>query len=120
MDPSNLAAFKDAMADFTRSHPPAPPPRKLDAELPLVEASPELGLELERMWPFGQSNRRALFLSRSVTSATVDEAGARGVRFGTPVRIGERPVDVVFRLRNSEGVALISIVDAVSAGASGG
>ena len=120
MDPSHLSAFKDEMTEFAGSHPPAPPPRQLDAELPLVEALPELGLELEKMWPFGQSNRRALFLSRGVTSSTVDDAGARGVRFGTPVRIGERPVDVVFRLRNSEGVALISIVDAIPAGASGG
>ena len=120
MDPSHLSAFKDAMTEFAESHPPTPPPRQLDAELPFVEASPELGLELEKMWPFGQSNRRALFLSRGVTSATVDDAGARGVRFGTPVRIGERPVDVVFRLRNSEGVALVSIIDAVSASASGG
>jgi len=120
MDPSHLSAFKDEMTEFAGSHPPVPLPRQLDAELPFVEASPELGLELEKMWPFGQSNRRALFVSRGVTSSTVDDAGARGVRFGTPVRIGERPVDVVFRLRNSEGVALISIVDAIPAGASGG
>ena len=120
MVPSQVPRFRERMNDFVLSNPPAPPPRLLDAELRLEEATPELGLELELMRPFGQGNRRAAFLVRRVTSATINDIEARGVRFGTPVRIGETPTDVVLRLRNSEGVALISIIDSIAPSASGG
>ncbi len=120
MVPSQVPRFRERMNDFVLSNPPAPPPRLLDAELRLEEATPELGLELELMRPFGQGNRRAAFLVRRVTSATITDIEARGVRFGTPVRIGETPTDVVLRLRNSEGVALISIIDSIAPSASGG
>jgi len=72
------------------------------------------------MKPFGQGNRRAVLLARRVTSGTLSDVEARGVRFGTPVRIGETPTDVVFRLRNSEGVALVSILDSIVPSTSGG
>jgi single-stranded-DNA-specific exonuclease len=114
MAPANAASFIERMNEYVSANPPDPGPRSLDAELPLVEATSELGAELEQMWPFGQANRRPLFLSRGVTSEVVAEAEARGVRFGTPVRIGERPADVVFRLRDTDGVPLVSIVDSVS------
>ena len=117
---SQVPRFRERMDDFVRSNPPAPTPRRLDAELRLENATPELGRELERMWPFGQGNRRAAFLARRVTSATVNDVEARGVRFGTPVRIGDTPTDVVFRLRNSEGVALVSILDSIVPSRSGG
>jgi len=120
MASSALPHFRERMEEFAQSNPPEPPPRQLDAELRLQDATPELGRELELMRPFGQANLRALFVAREVTSATVDDAESRGVRFGTPVRIGERPTDVVFRLRNSEGVALVSIVDAIPSRPSGG
>ena len=120
MVPSQVPRFREKMNDFVLSNPPAPPPRLLDAELRLEEATPDLGLELELMRPFGQGNRRAAFLVRRVTSATITDIEARGVRFGTPVRIGETPTDVVLRLRNSEGVALISIIDSITPSASGG
>jgi single-stranded-DNA-specific exonuclease len=115
-----LPRFRERMEEFARSNPPAPPPRQLDAELRLQDATPELGRELELMRPFGQANLRALFVARGVTSTTVNDAESRGVRFGTPVRIGERPTDVVFRLRNSEGVVLVSVVDAIPSRPSGG
>jgi single-stranded-DNA-specific exonuclease len=120
MEPANAEPFRQRMSEYARSYPPDPGPRSLDAELPIVEATPELAAELERMWPFGQANRRPLLLSRRVTSGVVAEAEARGVRFGTPVRVGERPVDVVFRLRDTDGVPLVSIVDSIPSGASGG
>jgi len=120
MVPSQMPRFRERMDDFTRSNPPAPDPRRIDAELRLEETTPELGRELELMKPFGQGNRRAVLLARRVTSATLSDIEARGVRFGTPVRIGETPTDVVFRLRNSEGVALVSILDAVASSTSGG
>ena len=120
MVPSEVPRFKERMEDFVRSNPPSPDPRRIDAELRLEETTPELGRELELMKPLGQGNRRAVFLSRHVTSDTINAIEARGVRFGTPVRIGKTPTDVVFRLRNSEGVALISILDSVVPSTSGG
>ncbi len=120
MVPSQMPRFRERMDDFTRSNPPVPDPRRIDAELALEETTPELGRELELMKPFGQGNRRAVLLARRVTSATLSDIEARGVRFGTPVRIGETPTDVVFRLRNSEGVALVSILDTIASSTSGG
>ena len=120
MVPSEMPRFRERMDDFVRANPPSPDPRRIDAELRLEETTPELGLELELMKPLGQGNRRAVFLSRRVTSDTINAIEARGVRFGTPVRIGKTPTDVVFRLRNSEGVALISILDSVIPRTSGG
>jgi single-stranded DNA-specific DHH superfamily exonuclease len=120
MQLANAPLFIERMNEYVRSNPPDPSPRSLDAELPLVEATSELGAELERMWPFGQANSRPLLLSRGVTSEVVADAEARGVRFGTPVRIGERPADVVFRLRDMEGVPLVSIIDSIPSGGSGG
>ena len=120
MKPSEVPRFREKMDEFARTNPPAPTPRQLDAELRLEDATSELGRELEQMWPFGQAHHRALFLARGVTSTTVDDAEARGVRFGTPVRIGERPTDVVFRVRDSDGVALVSILDTIPSRGSGG
>jgi single-stranded-DNA-specific exonuclease len=120
MAPSEVPRFKERMDDFVRSNPPSPDPRRIDTELRLEETTPELGRELELMQPFGQGSRRAVFLARRVTSATLSALEAKGVRFGTPVRIGRTPTDVVFRLRNSEGVALISILDSIVPDTSGG
>ena len=120
MVPSQMPRFKERMDDFVQSNPPAPDPRRIDAELRLEETTPELGRELELMKPFGQGNRRAVFLARRVTSATINDIEARGVRFGTPMRVGETPTDVVFRLRNSEGVALVSILDSIVPSTPGG
>ncbi len=120
MVPSQMPRFRERMDDFTRSNPPEPDPRRIDAELRLEETTPELGREFELMKPFGQGNRRAVLLACRVTSATLGDIEARGVRFGTPVRIGETPTDVVFRLRNSEGVALVSILDTIASSTSGG
>ena len=99
------------MGAYTEEHPPDPPPRRLDAELAIEDATPELARELELMEPFGQSNGRALLVARCVTAANIAEAEERGVRFGTPMRVGSTPTDVVFKLRESDGVALVSVVD---------
>ncbi len=120
MDPSQMPRFRERLDDFVQSNPPSPDPRRIDAELRLEETTPELGRELELMKPFGQGNRRAVLLARRVTSATLSDVEARGVRFGTPVRISDTPTDVVFRLRSSDGVALVSILDSIVPGVSGG
>ncbi len=111
--PSDLPRFRERMAEFVRRNPPSPEPRRLDGELRLEDASRELAEELERMQPFGQGNRRPLFLVRGLTAATVARAERLGTRFGTPVRVGDAPVDVVVRLRSGEGTPLVSIIDAI-------
>ena len=116
IEPERVPEFRRRMTEFTEVNPPDPPPRSLDAELAIEDATPELGRELERMQPLGQGNGRALFLARSVTLATVKEAERRGVRFGTPMRAGPSPSDIVFKLRESDGVALVSVFDSFAAG----
>jgi single-stranded-DNA-specific exonuclease len=111
IDPAKASEFRSRMEAYAAANPPAPPPRRLDAELAIEDATAELGRELELMGPFGQSNGRALFLARGVTAETVALAEERGVRFGTPMRAGSTPTDMVFRLRDSDGVALVSVVD---------
>lgn len=56
---------------------------ELDAEIPLREADDRLLAELEKFEPFGEGNRRPVFLVRGVTiperPRPVGERGARGV-----------------------------------------
>jgi len=118
IEPERLAEFKERMSGYAVTNPPAPPPRRVDSELRIEDSASGLGAELERMGPFGQGNGRAVFLARGVTSDTLAVAEERGVRFGTPMRIGERATDVVFKLRDSDGVPLVSVVDTFAAATS--
>ena len=117
---SELTYLRELGQEFARANPPATDPRPIDADLAPADVTPELAAELERMWPFGMANRRAVFLARGVTSADIEQAERRGVRFATPVMIGRKPVDVVFRLRGSDGVPLVSIADTGGVSTSGG
>jgi single-stranded-DNA-specific exonuclease len=111
MDPLNVPEFRRRMLAFVDEHPPAPHPRQLDGEMPLTHVTVDLARELGRMRPFGQGNHRACFLSRRVDASRLAEAESLGVRFGTPVRVGSEASDLVFRLREYDGVALVSVVD---------
>jgi single-stranded-DNA-specific exonuclease len=120
IDPINVAEFRRRMLAFAEAHPPTPDPRPLDGELGLTDATGDLARELESMRPFGQGNHRACFLSRAVTAEVAARAEALGVRFGTPRMFGSEPSDIVFRLREADGVPLVSVVDTVVQCGSGG
>lgn len=116
MEPGNADAFRRRFVEFAESNPPEPPPRAIDAELPMASVTLELAAELDLIGPFGQANHRPLFLARGVTREQLRDAESRGVRFGTPVPSGGLPADVVYRLRDSEGVALVSFIDFIEKG----
>ena len=120
MSPENVDAFRERMLAFAQDNPPAPLPRLVDAELQLSDVTLGLASELERMKPFGQGNRRALLFARGVTGSEAADAEEHGVRFGTPVTFGERPVDVVYGLRESDGVPLVTVKDTIDGVSSGG
>jgi hypothetical protein len=88
--------------------------------LKLEEATTELARELERMEPFGQGNRPASFLSRAVDADAFADAESAGVRFTTPVSQFREPTDMVVRLRDSEGVPLVTVVDTIARSRAGG
>jgi single-stranded-DNA-specific exonuclease len=113
MDPDNLQAFRTKMRAYVEENPPEPDPRSLDAELALRDVTAKLAEELELMRPFGQGSHRACFLARSVDSGELKKAESLGVRFGTPLMLPRASTDVVFRLRESNGVPLVSVVDTV-------
>ena len=107
----NVESFRQRFLEYAESNPPSPDPKLLDAELGLQDVSLELAEELERMSPFGQGNPRASLLARGVTAEELADAESLGVRFGTPVTAPARPTDMVYRLRDSDGVPLVSFVD---------
>jgi single-stranded-DNA-specific exonuclease len=116
IDPATVPEFKRRMRAFVEESPPEPDPRSLDAELPLTEVTAGLARELESMRPFGQGNHRACFLARSVDSGMLASAESLGIRFGTPPPPTRSPTDIVFRVRESDGVPLVSVVDTVRVG----
>jgi single-stranded-DNA-specific exonuclease len=109
----NLAAFRERMTAYAQAHPPELSPRPIDADLTLRAATPALALELERLRPFGLGNGPAELLARGVTAEELEAARAAGLRFGRPPRFERFPVDVVMRLRHSEGVAFATIIDTI-------
>jgi single-stranded-DNA-specific exonuclease len=113
MNPDNAGAFRRRFVEFAESNPPEPPPRVIDAQLPLAAVTPELAAELDLMRPFGQANHRPLFLARAVTRGRMADAESSGVRFGTPPPSVDLPADMVYRLRDSDGVALVSFIDSI-------
>lgn len=112
-EPSNVPEFRRRMIEFARANPPEPPPRQIDSALDLRDLTADAARDLEMLAPFGFGNGRAVLLSRSVTSVVADEARANGVRFGTPTRFGTTPVDVVYKVRSADGVALVHVMETV-------
>lgn len=110
---ANTGAFRDRMLDYVRANPPAPEPRKLDAVVPLPDATPALAAELERLKPFGLANPPAALLAPDATRDSLKAAAARGIHFSAPLRLGPGAAGVVYRLRSADGVALASIVDTI-------
>ncbi len=120
IDEAKIPIFRERMLEYVRANPPTPPPRLIDAELPLVDATPEIARELSTLRPFGQSNPPAILLGRATTVDEYESARAKGLRFGTPVRVGREPVDLVYRLRYNDGIAFASVLDTIARPDSGG
>ena len=115
----NVDRLRERLLEYASAHPPSPPPRPIDAEVPLSAATPDVALELERLAPFGLGNGRAVLLSRGVTPATIERARAEGLHFGAPLALSEGPTDIVYRVRHSEGVVFVNVIDCVPGEAEG-
>jgi len=111
--PDRVEAFREGLSQYTEENPPERPPRRFDGVVPLADATPELAHELDRMAPFGQGHWPAALHAADVTGKDVDEARERGVRFATPPPVSKSPVGLIYRLRESGGVASLSVVDTV-------
>ncbi len=115
----NVPAFRERMIEYAAEHPPEPRPRAIDAELPLVGATSEVGREFDSLAPFGQGNPRPVLVARGTGAEQYEAALAAGLRFSTPVRLGRTPVDLVYRLRYEGARAFASVLDAIATGGSG-
>jgi single-stranded-DNA-specific exonuclease len=115
----NVPAFRERMNEYAAEHPPEPRPRTIDAELPLVGATSEVGREFDSLAPFGQGNPRPVLVARGTGMEQYEAALALGLRFSTPVRLGRTPVDLVYRLRYEGERAFASVLDAIGTGESG-
>jgi len=111
--PSNVRQIEERLRAYAEENPPAPPPRQIDAEADILDLSIEGARELERLWPFGFGNGRAILLGRSVTADTVEKAREKGVHLGTPSRFGRAPKDVVYRVRAADEVVLVNVIETV-------
>jgi single-stranded-DNA-specific exonuclease len=120
IDPASVEAFGERMLEFVRLNPPSPPPRSIDAELRLTEATPAIADELATLRPFGQGNPRAVLVSRGATAREYEAARAQGLRFSTPPVFGKSPLDVVYRLRRHGSTATASVVDTIDHASSSG
>lgn len=112
--PSDVPEFKRRMLDYVALNPPQPPPRQIDAAAELLDLTTDKAVELEKLEPFGFGNSRAVLLARAVTTRVAEEAAAKGVHFGTPARLGRSPRDIVYRVRPSDRVVLVNVVDTVT------
>jgi len=120
IDRSNVETFGERMRDYVRGNPPSPPPRSIDAELLLADATPEIADELDSLRPFGQGNPRAVLVSRGATAQEYEAARAQGLRFATPPMLGKTPVDLVYRLRRRGSTAHASVLDKIDHASSSG
>ena len=116
---ANIAAFRERMLAYAEENPPKPPPRRVDAEAPIEEMTPELARDLERLRPFGLGNGRAVLLARAVSPSSIEQAKAGGLHFGVPLELGSERADVVYRVRHSDGVTFVSVLDTIVADGGG-
>jgi single-stranded-DNA-specific exonuclease len=116
----NVEAFRKRFMEYVSAHPHEPPPRTIDAEIPLGELTPDVALDLERLSPFGLGNGRAVLLARDVSPRSIEQAQASGLHFGVPLDLGARLSDVVYRIRYSDGVAFANFIDTIDDSSPGG
>ena len=116
----NIEAFRERLIEYVSAHPPEPPPRPIDAVVPLCEMTCEVARDLERLSPFGLGNGRAVLLSLAVSPRSIEQAQAAGLHFGAPLELGAELSDVVYRVRYTDGVAFVNVIDTIAAAAVGG
>ncbi len=113
IESERVPEFRERMLAHADEHPPEPVPRRVDAELPLEAATARTAEELARLAPFGQAWGRPVMLARDVTSETMREAERNGLRWRTPTRVSDRPVDILYRLSVADDVLFASELDRV-------
>ncbi len=117
IESDRLDEFRARMVAHATEHPPVPVPRGVDAELALTDANVKTAAELAAFAPFGQGWGRPVLLSRGVTRETVAAAEQNGLRFRTPMRVADGPVDLFYRLSVADDVLFASEVDRAPTGA---
>lgn len=113
MPAERMSEFRKGMLSYASANPPEAEKRRIDAELHLSQVTPEVASELGFLGPFGYGAPPPALVSRSTTRSDVAEARARGHRFTVPVRLDREPQDLVYRVRESSGTAVISVVDSL-------
>jgi len=108
-----VETFREGLASFVAEHPPEPVPRRFDAVVPLADVSVELARELDRLAPFGHGHWPASLYAPRVTREDVDAIRSGNGRFATPPPVSKSPVGVIYRLRETGGLASISVLDTV-------
>ncbi len=116
IESAKIPLFRERMLEYAATNPPIPIPRQIDAELAFTGITTDIAGEMNALGPFGQGWSRPTLLARGVTDDVVDAARIAGVRFRTPVPRLRRPVDLVYRLRLSDGIVFMSIVDTIDGG----
>ncbi|MBC8450934.1 DHH family phosphoesterase [bacterium] len=116
IESAKIPLFRERMSEYAAANPPIPVPRQIDAELAFADITTRTAEEMDAFGPFGQGWSRPTLLARGVTDGVVDAARIAGVRFRTPVPRLRRPVDLVYRLRLSDGIVFMSIVDTIDGG----
>jgi single-stranded-DNA-specific exonuclease len=112
---AKIPLFRERMLKYAAATPPVPVPRQIDAELGFAGITTSIAGEMDALGPFGQGWSRPALLARGVTDGVAEAARHAGIRFSTQVPRMRRPVDLVYRLRLSDGIAFVNILDTVVA-----
>ncbi len=113
IESAKIPLFRERMLEYAAANPPTPVPRQIDAELAFAGITAIIAGEMDALGPFGQGWSRPTLLARGVTDSVADAARDAGIRFRTPVPRMRRPIDLVYRLRLSDGIVFVSIVDTI-------
>ncbi len=116
IESSLVGEFRARMEAHATEHPPVPVPRSVDAELAMTDATAKTAAELAALAPFGQGWGRPVLLSRGVTRETLAAAERHGLRFRTPMRVADGPVDIFYRLSVADEVLFAGEIDRAPAG----
>jgi single-stranded-DNA-specific exonuclease len=114
-----VGEFRRRMLEFAAENPPVTIERPIDAELPLIGATPDLARELDSLRPYGPGNGPAILLAKGVTGEDLEQARGGGLRFATPMTRLRSAVDLVYRLSHTDGTAFVHVIDTVDGSRAG-